>query len=110
MAAVKLYRGDTWSRAWLIEDATGAPIDLGGASARLHVRDAQGGLAMSASTVDGRMTIQPAAGRVDLVMPKEATGITPGSYRFDMELTYPDGARQTYEQATLVVLEDQTRD
>lgn len=107
---VKLFRGDTWQRAWVIKDAAGNPVNLTGASARMHVRDSGGALVMSASTADGRLIIQPAAGRIDLLMPKEATGVAPGSYRFDLEITYSDGRRQTYEQATLVVLEDISRD
>lgn len=110
MAAIKIYRGDTWQRAWVIKDAAGNPADLTGASARLHVRDAAGAKVMEASTADGRLTIQPAAGRIDLLMPAVATGIAPGSYRFDIEVTFPDGVRRTYEQETLVILEDMTRD
>lgn len=110
MIAVKLYRGDTWTRAWEIKDASGNPVDLSGATARLHVRDGQGNLVMSASTSDGRLTIQPTAGRIDLLVPKEATVIAPGNYRFDIEVTYPSGRRTTYEQAVLVVLEDVTHD
>lgn len=110
MTAVKLYRGDTWQRAWVLKDASGAPLDLTGATARLHVRDAEGAKVMEASTSDGRLTLQPSLGRVDLLMPKEATGIAPGSYRFDLELTFPSGIRRTYEQATLIVLEDMSRD
>lgn len=110
MAAVKIFRGDTWARAWVIQDADGHPVDLTGATARLHVRDGDGVLVMSASTADGRLVVQPTAGRVDLVMPKEATGVAPGSYRFDLEVTFADGRRTTYEQATLVILEDMSRD
>lgn len=110
MPAVKLFRGDTWQRAWIIADAAGNPVDLTGATVRLHVRDAAGAKVMEASTANGRITLHPAAGRIDLVMPKEATGVPPGSYRFDLEVTFPSGVRQTYEQATLVVMEDMTRD
>lgn len=110
MAAVKVYRGDTWQRAWVLTDASGAPLDLSGAAARLHVRDAQGAKVMEASTSDGRITLQPSLGRVDLVMPKEATDVAPGTYRFDIELTYPSGVRRTYEQENLVVMEDMSRD
>lgn len=110
MPAVKLFRGDTWQRAWMIKDASGAPVDLTGAGARLHVRDAAGVKVMEASIADGRLTIQPAGGRIDLVMPKEATGIDPGSYRFDLEVTFASGVRTTYEQETLVVMEDMSRD
>lgn len=110
MSAIRIFRGDTWQRAWIIADVAGNPVDLTGVTVRLHVRDAAGAKVMEASTADGRITLQPAAGRIDLVMPKEATGVSPGSYRFDMEVTFPSGVRQTYEQATLVVLEDMSRD
>jgi hypothetical protein len=62
--AVKLYRGDTWKRAWELRDAANNPIDLTGASARLQVRDQAGNVVVSASTTDGRITITPAAGRI----------------------------------------------
>lgn len=110
MAAVKLYRGDTWQRAWEIRDSAGLPVGLTGATARLHVRDAAGVIQMQASTTDGRLTLQPTEGRIDLVMPKEVTAIPPANYRFDLEVTYPTGVRKTYEQATLVILEDITHD
>lgn len=110
MAAIKIYRGDTWQRAWVIKDSAGNPVDLTGATARLHVRDAAGAKVMEASTADGRLTLQPAAGRIDLVMPAAVTEVAPANYRFDIEVTYPSGVRTTYEQATLVVLEDMSRD
>lgn len=50
--AVKLYAGDTWTRAWELRDAAGSPIDLTGASARLQVRDAAGAVVITASTAD----------------------------------------------------------
>lgn len=111
MAAVKLFRGDTWQRAWVIKDAAGAPVDLTGAAARLHARDADGALAISASTSDARLSIDtPASGRIDMLVPASATGVTPGSYRFDLEVAFPNGIVRTYEQASLVVLEDMSRD
>ena len=108
--AVKLYRGDTWTRGWELRDAAGNPIDLTGASVRLHVRDASGSVVISASTTDGRLTITPASGRIDMLVPYAVTGITPGSYRFDLEVTHANGVRRTYEQDTLIVLEDITHD
>jgi hypothetical protein len=108
--AVKLYRGDTWTRAWELRDAAGNPIDLTGSSARLQVRDAAGAVVISASTADGRLTITHASGRIDMLVPYAATGIAPGSYRFDLEVTHAIGLRRTYEQDMLVVLEDLTHD
>ena len=108
--AVKLYRGDTWLRSWRLRQSNGAPVNLTAAAARLHVRDAYGALVMAASTADGRLVIAPLEGRIDLTMPYAATGVAPGSYRFDLEVTHADGTRQTVEQAPLVVLEDMSRD
>lgn len=110
MPAVKLYRGDTWQRAWVIEQPAGVPLDLTGATARLHVRDGAGQLVMDASVANGWLSIQPGDGRIDLLMPKEATGIVPGSYRFDLEITLANGIRKTVEQDALLVIEDMTRD
>lgn len=42
VTTVKMYRGDTWTRAWELKDAAGAPVDLTRAVARLHVRDGAG--------------------------------------------------------------------
>jgi hypothetical protein len=108
--AVKLYRGDTWTRAWELRDAAGSPIDLTGASVRLQVRDASGAVVIAASTTDGRIILMPASGRIDMLVPYSATGLVPGSYRFDLEVTHASGLRRTYEQDTLIVLEDVTRD
>jgi hypothetical protein len=108
--AVKLYRGDTWTRAWELRDAAGNPIDLTDAGARLQVRDATGAVVITASTADGRITLTPASGRIDLLVPYAATVIAPGSYRFDLEVTHASGLRRTYEQDTLVVLEDVAHD
>lgn len=108
--SVKIFRGDTWQRAWVIQDVTGTPIDLTDVIVRLHVRNSTGVKVMEASTSDGRLSLQPTIGRIDLVMPKEMTNVAPGGYRFDLELTFSDGVRRTYEQDILLVMEDVTRD
>ncbi len=110
MKTVKIIRGDTWQRAWIIRHEDNTPVDLTGAAARLHVRDENGIKVAEASASDGRLTIQAAAGRIDLLMPKEATNIPPGRYQFDLEVTFPDGRRATYERAVLQVIEDISHD
>lgn len=110
VSQVRLVRGDTWEREWRLKDPAGAPIDLTGASARLHARDATGSLVIEASTVDGRIALGGVAGTAVMVVPSSATEIAPGSYRFDFEITYAGGRRRTYEQNVLIVLEDQAHD
>ena len=107
---VRIYRGDTWHRSWLLKQPGGDPVNLSGAVARLHARNADGVLAIQASTADGRITITPVEGRIDMSVPYAATAVAPGSYRYDLELTHADGTRQTIEQSTLLVLEDMSRD
>ena len=104
--AVKVYRGDTWERSWLLQDAAGAVVPLDGATARLQVRGMV--LETSASTEDGRIVIQAADGRIDMIIPFEFMDISPGTYNFDLELTHADNSRRTYEQGILVILEDFT--
>lgn len=110
MTAVKVYRGDTWRRAWMLTDDGGNAVDLSGASARLHVRDQAGAKVAEASTADGRITMTPASGRIDMRMPAAAMAMQPGPYRFDLEITTAGGDVTTLEQAMLVVLEDMTHD
>jgi hypothetical protein len=108
---VILVRGDTWLRTWDLQDEDGTPIDLTGASARVQVRDWTDALVLSASTADGRLTISPTIGRVQMAAPAAATAaLAPGRYAFDFELSWPDGTRVTYESATLLVQEDVARD
>lgn len=111
MAAVKVFRGDTWERAWILRRADGSALDLTGARARLHVRDATGALVVEASMGNGRITIDPAAGRIDMRVPADVmAAVSPGQYRFDVELTQADGTVRTLEQQTLNVIEDMTHD
>lgn len=101
----QVYRGDTWRRAWVVDDV---PDYYQNATARLHVRDETRSLIMSASTADGRLTISPDYSRIDLVMPKEVMAIPPKEYDFDLEVTWTNGVRLTIDKSVLVILEDVT--
>lgn len=104
ISPVSLYRGDTWSRVWSPKDPSGVPIDLTGATARLHLRDKVGALVLEASTANGRLVIAP--GTITLEVAFADMELPPGTYRFDLEVTYASGRRRTYEVNVLVVLED----
>lgn len=109
--AVRVIRGDTWVRTWLVSDPHDTPIDLSGCTARLQVRDAADAVVLEASTGNGRIQITPASGRIDMSVPASVMEApAPGGYAFDLEVTFADGRRQTFEQDTLVVQRDITRD
>lgn len=107
---VHAVRGDTWRRTWFIEAADGSPVDLTGATARVVLRTRAGQLALEASTADGRITLTPAEGRIDLTVPAAAMRLPAGRYPFDLEVTFPDGRVRTYEQAVLALTEDHARE
>jgi hypothetical protein len=106
--AVRHIRGDTWRRAWVIKDSLGAPIDLTGAVPWLHLRDAAEALVLEATLANGRLTLTPAAGRVDLSMEAAVMWLDPGRYPYDMQITDATGVVRTVEQGTLVIVKDVT--
>lgn len=103
------YRGDTWRRSWLLKDGTGAPIDLTGASARLHLRLEDDTLIAEADALNGRLVITPLDGRIDLTI--EAAFMRTLdliTYLWDLEVNYASGVVRTIEQSRLVVTRDIT--
>ncbi len=112
MSAAKLTRGDTWQRVWVLKNkATLQPIDLTGVTVRLHVRNNAKALIHAASTMNGDIVVDGVAGKLSLTVAASVTAAwTPGTYKFDVEVTYTDGTVRTYESTALAVLEDQTHD
>ena len=107
---MRLVRGDSMVLSLVWADATGAPIDISGASVRAHVRDVRGALALSASTEDGRIALDGPSGRIDVHVPYSVTeALVPGVYRYAVEVTLPNGVRRTLHQDDLLVSEDMTQ-
>jgi hypothetical protein len=71
----------------------GDPHDLTGWSARLQIRRSPTSpLLAEASTTNGRIVIDPLAGRVDIKLEPAATqAITAKSAKYDLELESPEG-------------------
>jgi len=110
-SVVTINRGDSWERAWIIKDASGNYVDLSGATVRLQVRDLNDNLKAEANVSNGQLTITPGVGRIDLLMPYTVTQtFDPGTYFFDLEVTFPTGIRKTYERGKLIVEKDYTHD
>lgn len=67
MRVVEAVRGDTWERSWTVTGTDGAAVDLTGATARLQVRRVDdGALVVAASSADGRILLDGAAGTIPL--------------------------------------------
>jgi hypothetical protein len=104
-----LIRGDSWVRTWILKDPNNNPLNLTGATVRLQVRDANDAIKISASTSDGKITLTPAQGKIDMTISYTETNLPPGSYKFDLEVTHANGIRRTYEQGILIVIPDVTK-
>ena len=86
------------------------PLDLTGASARLHIRDAAGSLLLGLSTADGGLLID-GPGRLLLVLSAAQTAaIRWQSGVYDLELTMADGSVDRWAQGAVTVSLEQTYD
>ena len=110
MNTITLMSGDTWKRAWILK-SNNTPIDLTGASARLHVRSEDSDeLIISASTTTSELTITPEEGRIDLRIDGADMCLDHTElYVFDCELTESDGTITTIEQSRIKIKRDFTR-
>lgn len=101
-----LKRGDTWSQTFLFRQPSGEPVDLTGATARLHLRDTRDALLVDATAY---LTLDGPAGALALTVPAQVTQTFPiGKHVFDVELTYPDGTTKSTQTAQLNVIKDVT--
>lgn len=93
---IDLYipQGATYNRAWLHADATGAPINITGYTARLQIREYQAATAVlySATTENGEITLSGVTGLVQLKIPANITAAWAFSLgEYDLELVAPLG-------------------
>lgn len=110
MSILTVKRGDTWVVQFSWTQPDGAPVDLTGASARLQVRDKLNAVRIDVSTTEGSLVIND-GGRVNMVIAASTMQtMQPGSYKFDLEVTYANGHVQSTETLTLKVVEDMTFD
>jgi len=102
-----IYRGDSWVVSWTILGADNQPIDLTGATARVQLRNSQNTLLVEANTSNGRITLNPTQGRIDMNVPYSVMESVPvGTYQYDLEVTFPNGVRRTYVVDNLHVERD----
>lgn len=101
------YHGDSLVLPVSVKDDDGNPINLTDATIRFTIdsptpiTDQSPGYSISRVDLYGVFTIAISADKM-------AT-LAPGSYRFDVELTYASGVRETLFVGILAILEDVTQ-
>jgi hypothetical protein len=112
MSTLRATRGDTTIYRFTCVDADGAAVDLTNATAALDVRryvDAPDTV-ISKSTDDGLTIVTPASGGlIDLELePADTADVSPGRYRWDLELTLGDQV-YTVDAGAFTLVADVTR-
>lgn len=100
MTTLSVKRGDTWTWKCSFAGVDGAPVDLTGVTARLHVRDKR-----QALLADYTDSLVVGASDVSLSVPAD---LPIGTQYFDIELTFPDGTVTSTDTMTLSVVRDIT--
>ena len=97
--------GESLELEAVVED-DGVATDLTGCSAEMSIRRTYDTAVVgSGSTSDGRITITPLSGLVEVNIPPVVTGaLAPGQYKADLKLTYPSGAVEYLFEVQLSVI------
>ena len=111
MRQITLKRGDTLDLEFQWLDGDGLPVDLTGCTARLQMRNRAGNevLECTCGSSDG-LEIVTAEGKVRWREEASSTAsFSPGTYYFDLEVTFPDSTVRSTETVQLIVEMDITR-
>lgn len=115
MATISVKRGDTFRRTFLYSDDNGDPIALTGCTARFAAKaEGEEDIAFCAPDIGdvtgGTVDIDEANGTVQILVSAETMeAIAPGTYRADLELTWPNGDVVSTATLKIKVIEDITR-
>lgn len=95
--------GDTWKFSFVWSN-NNTPIDLTGCTGKMQIRDSSGSLMATASSANSEITITGSTGTVNVVFPAATTALIPaGSYKSDLQLTFPDTTVQSSSTLTITV-------
>lgn len=102
------YKGDTYRRIAMTVTADGQPSDLSGGVAKMALKKGNKQV-LVLSSEDGQLNVQPSGQMGVVEVPKQIIDVPAGRYLYDIQVTFPDGSRQTYVRGTLTVISDVTR-
>lgn len=104
-------QGDSFFRRWRVREADGEIIPLTNATVRLQIRNNNDVLLAEATTDNGRITLDAAAGEITVNIPHpdmSAVTTAESPCYYDLELTLLPDRRTTIDRALLTVLRQHT--
>jgi hypothetical protein len=108
-----IEQGATTIRSFVWKSSDGTPVDLTGYAARMQVRRSFSAtdVLLEASTDNGRIQIDPEAGKFTLVLSASVTAAIDWSRgRYDIELESPDGDVTRLIYGEITISKEITRD
>lgn len=103
---LELYKGDYLPFRLILRDSAGVPIDLTGYTARAQIRD----YIDSTVVFEFALTITPTTGTIDVILNSPiSSGLLPGSYIWDIQVTNPSGNTRTHIAGDVKVYDEVTR-
>ena len=108
---LEIQQGDTFAEQLDLRGADGLPIDLTGATARMQLRPYPSSptVVIELSTVNGRLSIQPAGVIIMMLTASDTALLQPGAGVYDMKLTYANGIVDTIIEGRYVIDPQVTR-
>lgn len=109
---IVIEQGATFQLPLTLRGSNKRPINLTGHTAKLQIRESHASLdvLMELSTTNGKITITPASGRIDIVITDEETSaITWKTAVYDLVLYAPDGTARRLIEGKVTVSEGVTR-
>ena len=95
--------GDTWKFSFVWSN-NNTPIDLTGCTAKMQIRDSAGVLVAPIAPATTTITITGSTGTVLVVFPAATTAsVAAGSYKSDLQITFPDGTVQSSSTVIITV-------
>jgi hypothetical protein len=105
----KHRRGDTWDGISSIGiKVNGAPVNLSGSLITMEFReDYDSPVALTFSTATSTIIIQPSLSSIKI--PPIKITIPPATYKYDLQIIYPDSTTKTYMEGSWQIYFDVTK-
>lgn len=107
-----IEQGATYRHTLYWKDATGLPIDLTACTAKMQIRATvdSSPVICELSTVNGRLILTAAEGKIELVVPNSITkALKPITAVYDLEVTFTNGDVVRLIEGSVVVKAEVTR-
>lgn len=102
-------QGDTWQPGTITCDVSGTVINFTGWTATMELRSAiSNDVSLTLTSTPPVGITMTTLGVITLSMTAEQTKVLLGEYRYDLELTRPDGSIKTFTYGTITITKDTT--